>query len=58
MAEGGIKHYIVMTTTRIPDYHYLDITNNANLLICTHQKVLNISVPNAIIMQSTGNQQQ
>ena len=28
------------------------------LLTCSHQKVLNISVPNVIIMQNTGNQQQ
>ena len=24
LAEGCIKHYIVMTTTRMSDYHYLD----------------------------------
>ena len=24
LAEGGMRHYIIMTTTRIPDYHYPD----------------------------------
>ena len=24
LAEGGMRHYIVMTTAQIPDYHYLD----------------------------------
>ena len=24
LAEGGMRHYIVLTTAQIPDYHYLD----------------------------------
>ncbi len=30
LAEGCIKHYIVMTTTRIPDHHYLDDNEQTN----------------------------
>ena len=33
LAEGGMRHYIVLTTAQIPDYHYLDDNEKPKMIM-------------------------